>query len=155
MTPAIKLLEKKKIPHVIHEYSHNPSIESYGDDATIALGVEKSLIYKTLVVQLDNNELVVGIIPISNNLSVKAIAKQLGSKKAIMAKKEDVIRSTGYILGGVSPIAQKKRLKTIIDISANEHSRVFISGGKRGLEVELSPTDLAILCSANFADIKQ
>ncbi len=155
MTPAINLLVNKRIPHVIHEYSHDPSNESYADEAAIALGVENSIIFKTLVVQLDNKELAVGVIPISNSLSVKAIARTLGSKKAMMANKNDVTRSTGYILGGVSPLAQKKPLKTVIDISADEHTYIYISGGKRGLEIELSPTDLASLCSATFADIKQ
>ena len=155
MTPAVKLLELNNIPHTIHEYSHEPSVESYGLEAAKSLGVSSELIYKTLVVQLDNKQLAVGIIPITNNLNLKLIAKALTCKKATMANKDDVVRSTGYILGGVSPIAQKKRIKTIIDNSAKQYNTIFISGGKRGLEVELSPTDLANICSASFANIKQ
>ena len=155
MTPAIKLLEKNNIPHTIHEYVHEPSTESYGLEAAKLLEASPLLIYKTLVVQLDNKQLAVAIIPVENSLNLKSIAKIIGNKKASMASKGDVVRSTGYVLGGVSPLALKKRISTIIDDSAKLHSKIFISGGKRGLEIELSPIDLAKLCSARFADIKQ
>lgn len=155
MTPGIKLAEKAKIPHRVHEYIHDPSSASYGLEAAEKLGVAAAKVFKTLVVSLDNKTLVVGVVPVASMLSMKLIAKAAVAKKAVMAEPSDVERSTGYVLGGVSPLGQKKRLKTFIDASAKEHATIFVSAGRRGLEIELSPEDLAQLVNGVFADISQ
>ncbi len=153
MTPAIKLAKRAKISYKIHEYSHDPDCESYGIEAAEKIGVEPERVFKTLVVDLGNKDLAVAIIPVSDMLSLKKIAKAAGAKKAVMADKHDVMRSTGYVLGGVSPLGQKKRLKTIIDSSAENFDSIFVSGGRRGLDIELSPTDLQHLTQAQFSAI--
>jgi len=155
MTPGINQAKKHKVLYTIHEYSHDESSESYGLEAADKMGVPQEIVFKTLVVTLDNKELVVGIIPVSSMLSMKLIAKALGAKKAFMADKFDVERSTGYILGGVSPLGQKKRLKTLIHSSANNYSTIYVSAGRRGLELELSPTDLVKLTKGILVDICQ
>jgi len=155
MTPGINQAKKHKVLYTIHEYSHDESSESYGLEAADKMGVPQEIVFKTLVVTLDNKELVVGIIPVSSMLSMKLIAKALGAKKAFMADKFDVERSTGYILGGVSPLGQKKRLKTLIHSSANNYSTIYVSAGRRGLEIELSPTDLVKLTKGILVDICQ
>jgi Cys-tRNA(Pro)/Cys-tRNA(Cys) deacylase len=155
MTPGINQVKQNKVSHIIHEYTHDESSESYGLEAADKMGVTQERVFKTLIVILDNKELVVGIIPVSSMLSMKLIAKAVGAKKATMADKLDVERSTGYVLGGVSPLGQKKRLKTIIDSSANNYSTIYVSAGRRGLEIELSPADLAKLTNGKFVDICQ
>jgi Cys-tRNA(Pro)/Cys-tRNA(Cys) deacylase len=155
MTPGINAAKKAKVAHKVHEYAHDPSSASYGLEAAEKLGVSESRVFKTLVVKLDNKELVVGVVPVSSMLSMKLIAKAAGGKKAVMADKTDVERSTGYVLGGVSPLGQKKRLKTIIDSSAESHPTVYVSAGRRGLEIELDPNDLAMLVNGVFSDICQ
>ena len=142
MTPAINMMKKKKIPHTIHEYSHEPSDAGYGMEAAEKMGVDPSRVFKTLVVELDTKELVVGIVPVDKQLSLKLIAKWAKGKKAQMADKDKVQRVTGYVLGGVSPIGQKKKLKTIVDESAKAFSSIYVSAGRRGLEIELSPEHL-------------
>ena len=153
MTPAINVAKKNNVSHRIHEYSHDESSESYGLEAAEKMGVPEERVFKTLVVTLDNKELVVGVIPVSSMLSMKLIAKAAGAKKAAMAHRSDVERSTGYVLGGVSPLGQKKRLKTIIDSSAKNYSTIYVSAGRRGLEIELSPDDLTKLTSGALAEI--
>ncbi len=155
MTPGINAAKKAKIVHKVHEYIHDPSIQSYGLEAAEKLGVSGDRVFKTLVVRLDNKELAVGIIPVSSMLSMKLMAKAAGAKKAAMADPPDVERSTGYILGGVSPLGQKRRLKTIIDVSARQKTTIYVSAGRRGLEIELSPDDLAALVNGVFAEICQ
>ena len=155
MTPCINIARKNKIAHTVHEYTHDPETESYGSEAAEKLGVANTQVFKTLVVSLDTSELVVAVIPVAAMLSLKHIAKTVGAKKAFMANKTDVERTTGYVLGGVSPIGQKKRLKTVVDISANHFSTIYISAGRRGLEIELNPADLAKLTNAVFAEICQ
>ena len=153
MTPAIDVARKNKVSFKVHEYSHDPASESYGDEAAEKLGVPREQVFKTLVVSLDGIELAVGIIPVSSRLSLKLIAKALGAKKAAMATQSDVERATGYVLGGVSPLGQKKRLRTIIDASAICNSTVFISAGRRGVDMELDPEDLKTLVSGEFVNI--
>ncbi len=155
MTPGIIAAKKNKISHWIHEYSHDESSESYGLEAADKMGVPKERIFKTLVVSLDNKELIVGVIPVSSMLSMKLMAKAAGAKKAAMAEKSEVERSTGYILGGVSPLGQKKQLRTIIDSSAMSHSTIYVSAGRRGLEIELSPDDLSKLTSGVIYEVCQ
>ncbi|WP_322406813.1 Cys-tRNA(Pro) deacylase [Idiomarina sp. PL1-037] len=153
MTPAIDIARKSRISFKVHEYSHDPASESYGDEAAEKLAVPQEQVFKTLVVSLDGKELAVGIIPVSSRLSLKLIAKALGAKKAAMAAQSDVERVTGYVLGGVSPLGQKKRLRTIIDTSATYNPTVFISAGRRGLDMELAPEDLKALVSGEFVKI--
>ena len=155
MTPGINLARKQKITHTVHEYTHDPDSESYGQEAADKLGVPASRVFKTLVVSLDNKTLAVAVLPVSGMLSMKQIARAAGAKKATMAPPADVERATGYVLGGVSPLGQKKRLKTIIDVSAADYDTVYISAGRRGLEIELSPDDLKKLTNAVLAEICQ
>ena len=155
MTPAINIVKKYKISHNIHEYSHDESSESYGLEAAEKMGIAEARVFKTLVVELDNKELAVGVIPVSSMLSMKLMAKAVGVKKATMADKSDVERSTCYVLGGVSPLGQKKRLKTVVDASAKNYSTIYTSAGRRGLEIELSPDDLIALTGGLFAEIIQ
>ncbi|MEH6637298.1 MAG: Cys-tRNA(Pro) deacylase, partial [Halioglobus sp.] len=124
-------------------------------EAAEKLGVPVARVFKTLVVSLDNKELAVGVIPVSSMLSMKLMAKAAGAKKATMAAQSEVERSTGYVLGGVSPLGQKKRLRTIIDSSARSHPTVYVSAGRRGLEIELSPDDLESLVNGVLAEICQ
>jgi Cys-tRNA(Pro)/Cys-tRNA(Cys) deacylase len=155
MTPGINVARSANIPHKVHEYVHDSSSESYGLEAAEKLGVDKDRVFKTLVISLDGKDLAVGVIPVSSMLSMKLFAKAAGAKKAVMASPSEVQRSTGYVLGGVSPLGQKKRLKTIIDSSARHCPTVYVSAGRRGLEIELSPTDLVNLVSGEFAGICQ
>ena len=155
MTPGINAAKKARIAHTVHEYSHDASSESYGAEASEKLGVPQDRVFKTLVVSLEGKELAVGVVPVSSMLSMKNIAKAAGVKKAKMAEQSDVERSTGYVLGGVSPLGQKKRLKTIVDASAAQHPTIYVSAGRRGLEIELSPDDLLRLTNGAFADICQ
>lgn len=155
MTPAINIARKAKIAHNVHEYQHDPSHEAFGMEAAEKLGIEPSQVFKTLVVALDSKELAVAVVPVSSMLNMKQIAKVLKAKKAMMADKADVQRSTGYVLGGVSPLGQKKRLKTVIDASAQDFDTLFVSAGRRGLEIELSPQDLSHLTQGVFAKISQ
>ncbi len=153
MTPGINVVKKAKITYTVHEYIHDPSSQSYGLEAAKKMGVSDARIYKTLVVSLENKELAVGVVPVSSMLSMKLIAKAAGAKKAKMAAQSDVEPSTGYVLGGVSPLGQKKQLKTIIDASAKNYSTIYVSAGRRGLEIELSPDDLASLTRGEFTQI--
>ena len=155
MTPGINVAKKAKIAYTIHQYSHDPASESYGLEAAEKMGVPAERVFKTLVVSLDNKDLAVAVVPVSSMLSMKLIAKAAGSKKAGMASASDVERSTGYVLGGVSPLGQKKRLKTVIDASAGSFPTIFVSAGRRGLEIELSPNDLRSLTNGSFAAICQ
>jgi Cys-tRNA(Pro)/Cys-tRNA(Cys) deacylase len=153
MTPAINVLKKAGVPYKMHEYDHDPSAESYGLEAALKLGVPEERVFKTLVVGLDGGPLAVGILPVSSKLNMKLFAKAAGAKKAAMASKPDVQRATGYVLGGVSPLGQKRRLRTFIDASAAAHSTIIVSAGRRGLDVELDPQDLKTLTNGTFADL--
>ena len=155
MTPAIKIAKKNKIIYKIHEYKHTASDKSFGLEAVEKLGVNNAQVFKTLVVKLNNTELAVGVIPVSSKLSMKLIAKALNVKKSEMATLLEVERVTGYVIGGVSPLGQKKRLKTIIDSSAMDHTTIYVSAGRRGLEIELSACDLKGLVNGVFATITQ
>ena len=154
MTPAIHLVKQEKVIHTIHQYQHEQGDVAYGEEAANKLGLRPEQVFKTLVIDT-GSELVVGIIPVLEKLSMKLIAKACGAKKAVMASPADVERSTGYVLGGVSPLGQKKRLKTVIDSSANEFNTIYVSAGRRGLEIELNGADLAKLLNAKFTLICQ
>ena len=154
-TPAAAALARAGVAFVLHPYDHDPGSTAYGDEAARALGVDPSRIFKTLVIDLVTAPpgLAVAVVPVATQLDLKRFAAELGAKKAAMAAKVQVVRSTGYIIGGVSPVAQKVPLPTLIDESAQMWETIFVSAGKRGLQVELSPTDLAHVVSAGFADI--
>jgi Cys-tRNA(Pro)/Cys-tRNA(Cys) deacylase len=153
MTPGIETAKKHGVQYAVHEYSHDASVESYGGEAASKLGVPEGRVFKTLVVSLDGKELAVGVLPVSSMLSMKLIAKAFGAKKAAMAATADVERSSGYVLGGVSPLGQKRRLRTVIDGTACNHATIYVSAGRRGLELELDPEDLRVLLNGEFADI--
>lgn len=155
MTPATKTLQAAKVNFKIHEYSHDPSAESYGLEAAEKMGVDARQVFKTLVVMLDAKDYAVAVLPVSEMLSMKQIAKAAGAKKAVMANKIDVERITGYVLGGVSPVGQKKRLKTVIDESAQHFESIFVSAGRRGMEIELNPQDLKSQTNAQFYSLIQ
>lgn len=155
MTPAINLVKKHKIAHRVHAYAHDSSSESYGLEAAEKLGVTADRVFKTLVVDLDNQSLAVGVVPVSAMLNLKLFAKAAGAKKATMANPADVERSTGYVLGGVSPLGKKNRLKTVIDSSAQQYDTIYVSAGRRGLEIELNPADLQKLVNGLFDKIQQ
>ncbi|MCA6060081.1 MULTISPECIES: Cys-tRNA(Pro) deacylase [unclassified Thalassolituus] len=155
MTPAINCAKKAGITFNVHEYQHDPAAESYGEEAAEALGLDPSLVFKTLLVSLTGHKstLAVAVLPVTHMLSLKAIAKALGAKKAEMADPKLAERTTGYIVGGISPIGQKKALPTVIDSSAEALTALNVSAGRRGLEIELAPEDLAKLTRAVFAPI--
>lgn len=155
MTPAINTVKKAKIVHAIHEYSHDPASQSYGSEAAEKLGIPEERVFKTLVVSLDRKQLAVAVVPVSSMLSMKLVAKAAGAKKADMADQIEVERATGYVLGGVSPLGQKKRLPTFIDETAKEFPTIYVSAGRRGLEIELHAEDLKNLTSAAFANLRQ
>ena len=154
MTPAIKLLEKAGVAHKIHEYKHDVGNSAYGLEAAEKLGLDPRQVFKTLVVKLDDRSLAVAILPVSGMLSMKAMAKALSGKKAELADKTEVERSTGYVLGGVSPLGQKKRLRTVIDSSAASLDSMFVSAGRRGLEIELTPAHLQSLTQALMTPLR-
>lgn len=155
MTPGIDAARKAGISHTIHEYEHDSAGAGYGDEAAEKLGIDPARVFKTLVVLVDGKNLVVGLVPVTSMLSMKLIAKAAGGKKAVMADPQDVQRRTGYVLGGVSPLGQKTRLKTVIDASAQAFDTIYISAGRRGLEIELAPDDLAHLTGAKLAPLQQ
>lgn len=153
MTPAIDILKKQKISFTVHEYIHDAAAESFGEEAASKLGIPAQQVFKTLVVTSPEGKLAVAIVPVSTTLNMKQTAKVLHWKKAVMADKIAVTRSTGYVLGGVSPLGQKKPLPTVIDISAKNFDTVFVSAGKRGLEIELQASELCDLLDACFYEI--
>ena len=153
MTPAIKLAQQQKIAHQIHEYTHDPAAASYGLEAAEKMGVPPEWVFKTLVAEVDGKQLVVAILPVNRQLSLKKLAKAVGAKKAVMADPAQVERTTGYVLGGVSPLGQKKRLTTCLDTSAANLEQIYVSAGKRGLEIQLVPKDLQRLTQAKLVEI--
>lgn len=155
MTPGIKAADRAGINYTVHKYQHDPEAESWGMEASQKLGVDPCRVFKTLVAHLDGKELVVGMLPVDKKLSLKELARAAGGKKAAMADRRVVERNTGYLLGGVSALGQKKPLRTYIDASAEALDTVFISAGRRGLELELSPAALTAVTQGAFAPLQQ
>ena len=153
MTPALDLLKKVCAPHRVHSYEHDPKAPSYGLEAAEKLGLEPVRVFKTLLASSEKGELLVAVVPVVGSLDLKALAHAAGVKKTEMADPAAAQRATGYLLGGISPLGQKKRLRTFIDSSAQDLTTLYVSAGRRGLEVELAPGVLATQTQATFADI--
>ena len=153
MTPAIKHLELNKIDYQLHEYSHQPGVESYGLEAANSLNLSVRQVFKTLIVTDKDGQLYVGVVPVSGTLDLKKMAKALSIKGLALSDSKKAQNATGYIIGGISPLGQKRQLKTVIDQSAFDFSNIYISAGKRGLDLSLSPFDLQQQTNAISANI--
>ena len=151
-TPATAVLANRNVDHGVHSYDHDAAHESYGAEAVDALGLEPARVFKTLVAEVDGR-LMVGVVPMTGQLDLKALAAAAGGKKARMADADASQRATGYVHGGISPLGQRSRLPTFIDSSVTEFDTVYCSAGRRGLEIELAPHDLIRLTDAYLADI--
>jgi Cys-tRNA(Pro)/Cys-tRNA(Cys) deacylase len=151
-TPATALLRRQNVAHRVHTYPHDPRSASYGTEAASALGVDPAHCFKTLVAEVDGAP-VVAVVPVTGSLDLKALASAIGGKRAAMADPGSAERTTGYVRGGISPLGQRKRLPTVIDSSAMDLPAMYVSAGRRGLEVELAPADLVRLTDAAVAGI--
>jgi Cys-tRNA(Pro)/Cys-tRNA(Cys) deacylase len=151
-TPATVALTAAGVEFTVHAYEHDPSHPSYGEEAAEAMGVSPDRVFKTLVADVDG-ELTVAVVPVAGSLDLKALASAVGGKRAAMADPAAAERSSGYVRGGISPLGQRKRLRTVLDASASAHATVCVSAGRRGLEVELAPEDLAKLTDAVLAPV--
>lgn len=151
-TPATALLAKAGVSFRLHPYEHDPRAQAFGEEAAAALGVDQARIFKTLIASVDG-ALVCGVVPVAGRLDLKGLAAAVGAKRAEMADPAAAARATGYVVGGISPLGQKSRLRVVIDASAESFETVFVSAGRRGLQVELAPADLVRLTSASLAVI--
>ena len=152
-TPAIAAAEGAQVAFTLHEYAHDPRAASYGLEAAEALGVAPERVFKTLLASVDGARLVVAVVPVVAQLDLKALAAAAGGRKAELAKPVDAERVTGYVVGGISPLGQKKRLATFVDASAAAHPTIHVSAGRRGLEIELAPADLVALTGGSLAAV--
>ena len=153
MTPALDLLKKVRAEHRIHSYEHDPKAASYGLEAAEKLNLNPQQVFKTLLAATEKGEVLVAVVPVVGTLDLKALAQAAGAKKCEMADPAAAQRSTGYLVGGISPLGQKKRLRTFIDKSAEEFPTIHVSAGRRGLEVELAAGVLAEHTQGKFAAI--
>ena len=151
-TPATAALTAAGVAFTLHEYAHDPRAESYGLEAAAALGLDPARVFKTLVADLDG-ALVVAVVPVAGWLDLKALARGLGGRKAVMASPRDAERATGYVTGGISPVGQKRPLRTVVDSGALDHDTVYVSAGRRGLDLEIAPADLVAVTGATTARI--
>lgn len=151
-TPATVALTAAGIAFDVRAYEHDPRATSYGLEAAEALGVDPARVFKTLLASLDAT-LVVGIVPVSGQLDLKALARALGGSKAVMAEVAAAERATGYVAGGISPIGQKRAHPTVLDVSALDHATILVSGGRRGFDLEIAPHDLVAVTGAVTATI--
>ena len=151
-TTGTLALERAKIPFTLHEYAHDPRHDSYGLEASEALGVPPERVFKTLVAAVDGS-LAVGVVPVHRQLDLKALAAAVGGKKAVLAEVSAAERATGYVAGGISPVGQKRRLPIVIDASVLVLATMFCSAGRRGLEIEIVPADLVTATGATVAPI--
>lgn len=153
-TPALESLTKAGVPYSVHTYEHDPRADSYGLEAAEKSGVEPARVFKTLMVTGAAGQYI-GIVPVNRQLDLKAMASAVGEKSLTMTEPKVAERISGYVVGGISPLGQKKVLPTVIDESAQLYETVFVSGGRRGLEIELAPTDLAAELGADVASISR
>lgn len=151
-TPATARLDQAKVAYTLHPYIHDARAESYGDEAAAALGVDPRRIFKTLIATVDG-KLVCAVVPVAAMLSLKALAAAVGGKRAELAEPAQAQRATGYVLGGISPLGHKTRIPVVIDESALGFPSVFVSAGKRGLQVELAPAELVSLTAATTTPV--
>jgi Cys-tRNA(Pro)/Cys-tRNA(Cys) deacylase len=155
MTPAVEAARKAGIQFNLHEYRHDPGTEAFGMEAAEKLGVNPERVFKTLVIALSGGKhpLGVGVVPVAGQLDLKAAATALGAKKAALAESAAAERATGYIVGGISPLAQKKHLPLVLDAGADQFETIYISAGRRGLEIELAARDLLTMTGGIKAPI--
>ncbi len=153
MTPAVDAARQAGVHCQVLEYRHDPAAESFGLEAAEALGVDPPTVFKTLIASLSSGDLVVAVIPVVTRLDLKALAAASGAKKAVMADSKVAERATGYVIGGISPLGQRRRLSTVVDESALTHLQIYVSGGRRGLEIALQPQDLVTLTNATLGRI--
>lgn len=153
-TPATVALTTAGTAFTLHSYVHDPAHPSYGEEAAEALDIPAERIFKTLVAEVDG-ALTVAVVPVSGSLDLKALAAAVGGKRATMADPADAERTTGYVRGGISPLGQRRRLPTVLDASAQAHPTICVSAGRRGLDVELAPDDLAALTGAVVAAVSR
>jgi Cys-tRNA(Pro)/Cys-tRNA(Cys) deacylase len=151
-TPATVLLSRQQVTHRVHAYQPDPRATSYGAETATALGVERTRCLKTLVAEVDG-ALTVAVVPVAGSLDLKALAAAVGGKRAALADPTIAERTTGYVVGGISPLGQRRRLPTVVDAGATGFETVFVSAGRRGLEIELAPADLVRLTAATVAEI--
>ena len=151
-TPATVALTRAGVAFTLHPYPHDDASTAFGDEAAAALGVDRGRIFKTLLADV-GGELVVAVVPVARQLDLKALAAVLGAKRATMADPAAATRSTGYVLGGISPLGQRTRLRTVVDDSAATFPTVYVSAGKRGLQVELDPADLVAVTGARSGPV--
>ena len=152
MTPAVQAAKKAGVAFQLHSYEHDPKAESYGLEAAELLQLPPAKVFKTLLVLVDEQP-VVAMVPVAHQLDLKFLAKAHGGKKAAMCPADRAQRLTGYVLGGISPLGQKKRLPLYLDSSANGQDRIFMSAGRRGLEIAMAPTDLLVLTGGHSAPL--
>lgn len=153
MTPAVDAARRSGIIFNLHEYAHDPNARSFGLEAAEKLGLNPARVFKTLIITLDGAVLGVGILPVNAMLNMKLAARALGAKKAALAERQAAERATGYVMGGISPLGQKKRLLCALHDGALEHDTIYVSGGRRGLDLELTPGDLLSLTGATLAPL--
>ncbi len=146
------MLTSRKIAHTVHAYEHDPRAGSYGLEASEALGVPPERLFKTLVAQVDGG-LAVAVVPVAGSLDLKALAAAVGGKKAAMADPAQAERATGYVTGGISPLAHRRKLPVVVDSSALAHGTVYCSAGQRGLQIEIAPADLVAAAGAVVAPV--
>ena len=151
-TPATALLAKSKVAHTLHPYEHDPRADGFGDEAAALLGLDPTRIFKTLITTVDGKP-ACAVVPVAGRLDLKRFAAAVGGKRAEMADPAVAARITGYVVGGISPLGQKTRMPIVVDSSALDLDALYVSAGRRGLQVELAPADLVRLCGATTADI--
>jgi Cys-tRNA(Pro)/Cys-tRNA(Cys) deacylase len=156
-TPATEALARARVAHTLHPYEHHDGERHFGDEATAALGLDPNRVFKTLVADVGDTRprLVVAVVPVARQLDLKALAAAVGAKKAAMADPGAAQRSSGYVLGGISPLGQRTPLPTVVDATAQDFATVYVSAGRRGLQVELSPADLVAVTGATVAPVSR
>ncbi|GAA1523313.1 Cys-tRNA(Pro) deacylase [Nocardioides humi] len=153
-TPATTALTAAGVAFTVHEYAHDARAASYGEEAAEAMGIDPDRVFKTLFADVDG-ALVVGVVPVAGQLDLKALARAVGGRRAAMADPKAAERATGYVVGGISPLGQRRTHPTVVDDSALTHDTVFVSAGRRGMEIELSPAELVRLTAARVAHLRR